>query len=476
MEGRRALRSNCIVRIPAATLLLVGLCSAALAQWSEPVNVSRITAGAGTFYSRLARDSFGTLHASWVHDMGNGYDWVEYSCKPESVDTWSVPVRVSRDSFPQCEAAIAIGPGREPCVVWSSDQGLGYLYIARRSGDTWTQPQKLEGWNGWGQAMRASGDSFNRIHVVWHDASGTNWNMYYALFDSTGWHGPETLASQPDSFQYGFPHAATDRRGNPHVSFQCDEPYDVAALYTHKTDTGWTTPEVIPKGLPGHWGRDVAIALDSADCPHVVWQGYCRHLYYSRRKGDTWSLPERLDSVEPAFNPTLCIDHWGRVSVIYSDYGLGFLERVCYQGVWGPPVPINSVSACGDIVAAPDKLHLLFQKDEPEWRDMWYTERELAPPGIGSEPGQKALAEIQLRQSPVLPGSLIEFQVRQPSRVGIDIFDSSGRCVSRLNLGLLGPGTHAMRPFRFLPGAGIYVCRVRVGAETESLKLVRVHE
>ncbi|NLH50432.1 MAG: hypothetical protein GX444_17780 [Myxococcales bacterium] len=92
---------------------------------------------------------------------------------------------------------------------------------------------------------------------------------------------------------------ARDGAGAIHVA-RIRLPDDLAAAgyeqaeYSVQTATGWDTTELIPVAsqYPNTPGDDgVSLAIDHADCSHLVlWSGY--NLFYFRRESGVWSDPE----------------------------------------------------------------------------------------------------------------------------------------------------------------------------------------
>jgi hypothetical protein len=213
----------------------------------------------------------------------------------------------------------------------------------------------------------------------------------------------------------------------------------------------------------------MALAIDSSDAPHLVWW-WNRHLYYSRLAGDSWLTPQRLDSVEAGYLPSLCLDPWGQDHVTFSDWGLGYRERVRSRNGWEQALQVSSDYGTGETVVGLGRLHDLWDRGT----DIWYSYRELNPPGMGEEPSTLVLQAPGPVLSPVGERTSISFVLCRRSAVDAEILDTSGRLVAHVNLGRLPPGAHSFEPWRYLPTSGVYLCRLKTENEVKTVKLVGV--
>lgn len=324
----------------AAGLLAAAVMSPAFAQWSAPMNGTRCEPNTSAWYPSLTVDSVGTAHASWSHTMSDMTDWIEYACKPEGVDTWTRPVRVSRRSFALTGSVVVIGPGGVPHVVWQSEAQAGFLYVSHKDGDTWTMPQRHEGWNGAGSGMRAEADRFHRIHLTWSDI-GNYWIMY-SLYDSSGWNAPETVLLDTSPYRFSDPDVAPDRMGWPHIACGRSTVEGYPAVYTRRDQSGWSSVDTLPFWGGPPYSDYTRIAVDSLGEPCVVWE-YSRpfHAIACSGNGDTWAQPERLDSLS-GYMPVVCVDSWNAVHVVFADNPSGLRERVSYRGRWREDFVVDS--------------------------------------------------------------------------------------------------------------------------------------
>jgi hypothetical protein len=453
-------------------LMFGAVCSVALTQWSVPQNVSRLTTGVVAWYPSLTIDSLGTLHASWSHRMSNDCDWIEYSCKPVGIDTWTTPVRVSRDSFVYRESVVLIAPGNVPFVAWMSGAEAGHFYFARKSGDTWTIPLRVETWNSAGSGLRGKADNAGRIHAVWHDLT-TPSHIWHAMYVDTNWTTPEPVAAETSHINYVVgPDVACDRQGNAHIAYS-DGVHDSTG-YVVQTSGGWTAPEYLPNPLADLPIRQ-RIALDTAGCSHVVWTIGHYVPTYCGQFGDSWGQPEPLDSPGSSLQPAVCVDRWNRVHVFYSDNSTGFIERVRQQGSWEQPVFVDTVAGMGEALASGDRLYLLWNKTDPYYRDVWFASEPLTPPGVEESPGSSPAALRGIEAVATQVGSDLTFSLSRESRVRLDVLDSAGRRIAALDIGLLAKGRHTVNLTRSLSASGVCFCRIIAEGRVSEVKLVKVN-
>ena len=432
------------------------------AQWSAPVQVSRTSDG--TCYPSLTVDSEQTLHATWTRGLPNYVDLIEYSCKPVGVDTWTIPVTVTRDSVGLRISIIVMGPGHQPHIFWGSEAVQGHVYVCHRSGDTWTIPKRLEAWNGTCTWPQACADRQGRIHAVWQMTDAHS--VWYVRYEDTAWVALERIVS--DTVEtIGTPAVAADGDGFAHVVYAAND--TTGAGYLHQTGTGWTSPVYLPSYYHSY-GEGPRIALDTLEWPEVVWKEGGRYAVYCGWTGDSWGPPERLDSAEGDI-PTVCVDSWNQVHVFFGEDRIGMRERVRHQGRWVASLLVDPHPGRGEPVVSRNRLSLLWEmanQPNPEW----YSYRDLAPPGIDASEAQMPVEMPPAAPNPIDQGSAVEFMLSTPASATIDVFDSAGRLVNHLDLGLLEAGKHAFRPYPHLPCPGVYFCHIKTGFAVKVVKVV----
>jgi hypothetical protein len=173
------------------------------------------------------------------------------------------------------------------------------------------------------------------------------------------------------------------------------------------------------------------------------------------------------------------VDHWNQVHVFFGDNNyqgtdLGLCERVWREWQWTDWYRIDSIDGDAEAVASGDRLHLLIKEGYLVNPDIEYAFRDMDPPGIAeAEPTQVKLRSLV--PNPVTPLTEISFAADRSGPEEIDIFNSAGRRVWSLETETLSPGPYSFFPYSHLPGPGVFYCRLRTGANTKVVKLVRIN-
>jgi hypothetical protein len=67
---------------------------------------------------------------------------------------------------------------------------------------------------------------------------------------------------------------------------------------------------------------------------------------------------------------------------------------------------------------------------------------------------------------------LIEIEVNEASKVKVEIFDSYGRSIIKLDKYYSSAGTYQVPIGKELPLSGVFICRVIVGNKVATLKMI----
>jgi len=453
------------------SLLTVWFCLPVAAQWSEPVRVSRNMVWS---YS-LAMDPADAAHGVWsLYPPDN---WLEYAYKPPTSDTWTSPRRVTHDNPSMREGIVLCGPADTTYVLWIGEYGGG-IWLTRNSADTWTTPEPFPGWTRAGSGLRGSCDQQGRIHIVWQGL-GTFDTIWYARYQDGVWTGPDVVATHDSVFHYRvlWPDVTTDREGNAIVV--CVRTYDtLGPPIVRQTGDSWSAPSS-PRGT-GRDEWDPRTAVDSSGEPRVAWHDGWRS-FFSEQLPDSWSLTERLDSAGrgAAAGPSLCVDRWNRLHVLYVDSGAsgwGVRERIRADGQWSAISIADSFAGSGELAVGRDRVYALIRRTSgmPYEGEVVGTGRRLYPPGVEEEPVVAVLESPEVI-SPLTPSSTMSFALVKPERVHVDIIDSAGQCIGRISLGLLKAGRHDFRPFDHVPARGVAFLRVVAAGTNTIVKVVRIN-
>jgi len=183
--------------------------------------------------------------------------------------------------------------------VWGADAEI--MYATYNTSTGWSNITIIsDGYNGsyWNDGEsykpKIAVDSSNAVHVVWHDYTAGVWGtdieiMYATYTTATGWSNVTVISDGyngvywNDDFSFD-PAIAVDSSDKVHVVWEdfTDGAWgtDIEIMYaTYTTSTGWSNVTIISDGYDGSYWNDAgsynpAIAIDRSDKVHVVWDDY----------------------------------------------------------------------------------------------------------------------------------------------------------------------------------------------------------
>jgi len=178
-------------------------------------------------------------------------------------------------------------------------------------------------------------DSSDKVHVVWYDytvgAWGTDGEIMYVIYTTvTGWSNVTIISDGLNGIYWNDdfsvdPSIAIDSRDKVHVVWEDGTNgvwgIDVEIMYATYTDSsGWSTVKIVSDGYGGSYWNDgysenPAIAVDSSDKVHVVWQdstdgvwGTDTEIMYAMYTTATgWSNVTIISEVMMVFTGTLLV-------------------------------------------------------------------------------------------------------------------------------------------------------------------------
>ncbi|HTW91603.1 MAG TPA: FlgD immunoglobulin-like domain containing protein [bacterium] len=344
---------------------------------------------------------------------------------------------------------VSCGGGQVWCVWYGGpSDALPYSVYASR----W---DSLKG--RWGQETRVSPpdgndhwwcdvavDSLGTPHVVW--CTHPLYTVFYSYFDGQRWVAPTPVndTTQFTASPWASPRIVIDRTG---VMQLCFTGAKVGAshrdiLYTQDKGSGWLPCQMVTHdSVHDVWYSDIA-----ADRPDNVWIAYDRQgegtdqfrVYATHLDGHAWSSEQRLSSGMSSRNqgPALALD-------------AGNLPWVVWQGV---------DSASGHYGIYYDR----------------YASAGVAE-GAALTPPVAALTQTYM-----LPhGCAVTYDLLRPAHVRLDVYSLTGRLVRSIDEPETGAGRHAaVWDGKGSRGrnvsAGVYVCRLQLGEEATTVKLVLV--
>ncbi len=310
------------------TLLVVGLflfVQAAQADWTP---AKRLTWTSGGSYSpAIAVDSSGNLHMVW-YDETSGNLEVYYKKSTDAGAAWSTSQRLTWNSGNSRLPAIAAGSSANLHVVWCDDTPGNYEIYYKKSTDggaTWSTSQKLTGTSGASYCPVIAVDSSGNLQVVWYDSTPGNNEIYYKKSMDAGatWSPSQRLTWNSGASWH--PVIALDSSGNPHVVWYDDTPGNLDIYYKKSTDGGTTWPTSQRLTWTSGASYSPAIAIDSSDNLHVVWDDYTPgypEIYYKKgaNEGASWAPSQRLTWTSGSSHaPAIAVEFPGNLHLVWYD-------------------------------------------------------------------------------------------------------------------------------------------------------------
>jgi hypothetical protein len=207
------------------------------------------------------------------------------------------------------------------------------FYFATVAFADWGPAKRLTWTSGTSVLPALAVDSDNAIHVVWEDETPGNPEIYYRKTTDGGatWSAIKRLTWTPGNSSR--PDISIDSNDNIHVVWDDGTPGYSEIYYKRSTDGGetWTADRRLT--WTPDWSDNPALAIDSTDDIHLVWQdytpGFFPEIYHKRTTdgGTTWSTTKRITwTAGFSFDPALAIDSTDALNVFWEDYTPGFSE------------------------------------------------------------------------------------------------------------------------------------------------------
>lgn len=193
---------------------------------------------------------------------------------------------------------------------------------------TWSPTKRLTWNSGYSGAINFVVDSNDHLHIVWHDTSPGNQEIYYKKSTDGGATWPVLKRLTWNSGDSYYPDIAVDSHNHVHVVWFDATPPNWVIMYKKSTDGGgtWTTLKWLTWTNGDLASSDPTIAVDSNDNLHLVWEEdnypYFRDLMYKKStdNGTTWSAKKRLTWNSGESNtPYFIIDSNDYLHVVWQD-------------------------------------------------------------------------------------------------------------------------------------------------------------
>jgi BNR repeat-like domain len=302
----------------------------AQADWSA---AKRLTWNSGfSYYPAVAVDASGHLHVVWQDSAPGNYE-VYYKKSEDGGATWTTSKRLTWISGASSTPVIAVAPSGTLHVVWVQLLPGNSDVFYKKSDDggaTWAAPKRLT-WTAGGSAGSAIAvDPLEGLHVVWHDDTPGNYEIYYRGSTDGGatWTPTKRLTwTSDDSYS---PAIATDSSGVVHVVWEDRTPGNYELFYKKSTDGGasWMSNKRLT--WTAGWSQFQALTVDSSDHLHLVWDdGAPGEIYYkkSTNGGDTWTASKRLSwNSSYSYAPSIGAESSAKLHMVWHDNMPGNFE------------------------------------------------------------------------------------------------------------------------------------------------------
>jgi len=224
--------------------------------------------------------------------------------------------------------AIAVDSNNHLHVVWHDETPGNYEIYYKKStdgGSSWIT-KRLTCNSGGSYSPAIAVDSNNNLHVVWRDLTPGTWEIYY----SKSTDGGSSWITKRLTWNSGWswdPALAVDSNNNLHVVWEDDTPGHWEIYYKKSTDGGssWITKRLT---WNSDWSYSPAIAVDSNNNLYVVWVDESpgnSEIYYSKSidGGSSWTTKRLSWTSGCSSSPAIAVDSNNHLHVVWKDYTPG---------------------------------------------------------------------------------------------------------------------------------------------------------
>jgi hypothetical protein len=309
--------------------------------WSP---TQRLTwASGGSWRSRLAVDSSGSLHLIWIERLGDwpGNEEIFYRKSTDGGATWTPAKRLTWTPGDSDRPDIAACSSGDVHLTWQDYSAGSWEINYKKSTDggvNWTSSQRLSWTSGgsWNPAIAL--DSVGNPHVVWDNDAVGKGEIYFKKSSDGGatWTASKRLTWT--SGYSAFPNIAIDPSVYLHVVWMDDTPGNYEIYDKRSTNGGavWMAGQRLTSNSGTSVGQ--RIVADSSGGLHVVWSDNTpgnEEIYYrmSADGGVTWTTSQRLSlNSGESDSPRIAVDSSGNVHVVWCDDTPGNHEVYYSQG------------------------------------------------------------------------------------------------------------------------------------------------
>jgi len=302
------------------------------ASWSGPVRLTW-DMNASRFPS-VVTDSGNHAHVVW-QDVIQGNAEIFYKRSIEIGVIWSERIRLTWNAGFSTRPSIAADPGGSFHLVWMDNTPGNYEIFYKRSTDSgvsWSGLTRLTWSAGVSEYPVIATNSSGALHVAWLEyVPGYYFIVYKRSLDGgSSWSGPTRLNWSDGMLEY--PTIAADSSGGVHVMWHDNTPGNYEIFYKRSTDSGATWSGLTRLTWSSGESFYQSITVDSSDGIHVVWNdrtSEVNDIYYKNSSdgGATWSVLTRLTwNAGESWSPTIAADSSGGIHIAWQDFTPGNYE------------------------------------------------------------------------------------------------------------------------------------------------------
>lgn len=252
--------------------------------------------------------------------------------QPMSAQTWEATKRITWNSGSSYHPAIATDSNNHIHVVWHDDTPGNYEIYYKNStdgGGTWSKAKRLTWNSGDSQYPAIAIDTNNYIYVVWSDNTPGNAEIYYRKSTNGGatWSAKRLTWSSGSSYH---PAIAIGQSDSIHIIYYDVTPGNAEIYYKKSTNGGstWTTKRLT---WNGGFSSKSAIAVGSNYHIHVVWEDSSpgnAEIFYKKSTdgGTTWTTKRFTYNSGSSSRPAIATDSSNNISVVWHDNSPGNTE------------------------------------------------------------------------------------------------------------------------------------------------------
>lgn len=193
--------------------------------------------------------------------------------------------------------------------LWAVYDKGSSVYIAKSTtdGDSWDITNIATN----GAKPSITSDSKGYLHVA-YSRSGTG--VRYIKYDGSSWSSPLTISSS-SSANYGA--IAVDSEDNLHVVWQYTTSRDLKYRKYNASSSSWETVTTLSSSMDNIAGA-ASIAIAPNDVIHVAWVNASEKIDYIKYSGGAWGSIVNISTSSNCDSPSIAVDTGGTVHIVWE--------------------------------------------------------------------------------------------------------------------------------------------------------------